>query len=149
MFGKLKKMEKGECRKFSERTKLRLPEDYRKFLMESNGMVFYDGNIGFCLKGERNSIYMNELLGIGSKESKSGADIIGVFTCHEEEIPANMIIIGETIETGKILLDCGEEESGIYLWDCDRVLCQSREGNCIYKVANSFEEFMGKLHRVA
>mgnify|MGYP002626259891 CR=1 FL=1 len=75
MFGKLKKMEKGECRKFSERTKLRLPEDYRKFLMESNGMVFYDGNIGFCLKGERNSIYMNELLGIGSKESADNSKI--------------------------------------------------------------------------
>ena len=76
MFRKFGKADKKELKKFIERINFSLPEDYRKFLKKSNGGTFDEDYVGFCMKGERNSIYMNELLGIGVKE---GADLGGSY----------------------------------------------------------------------
>ncbi|MCR4745081.1 MAG: SMI1/KNR4 family protein [Lachnospiraceae bacterium] len=133
-------------REFTDKIKFKLPKDYSNFLKNSNGMAFGEEYIGFCLKGERNSIYMDELLGIGVY---NGSDIERYYDEYADELPEKTIIIGETMETGKLLLKCQDGNTGVYLWDNDFILEQSTEEKCIYKVADSFDEFIGKLHKVA
>lgn len=146
MFRKFGKVSRKELKKFVEKINIELPDDYKKFLDKSNGGIFDEEYVGFCMRGERNSIYMNEMLGLGVQCRR---DLNVYYDEFEGKIPENMIIIGDTIETGKLLLDCKPENGGIYLWDSDTVLRQSNEKNCIYKVADSFEEFWQKLHKIA
>ena len=146
MFQKFGKANKRKLRKFTENIKLNLPDDYRKFLAKFNGGVFEGEYVGFCMRGERNSIYMSEMLGIGVENETDLGECYDEFA---EILPENTIIIGDTIETGKILLNCLPEDGGIYLWDNDFVLERSNEEKCIYKIADSFDEFWGKLHKVA
>lgn len=146
MFRKFGKADKKELKKFVERINFSLPDDYSNFLKKSNGGTFEEEYVGFCMKGERNSIYMNEMLGLGLQ---NGSDLSGCYEEFEGRLPENTIIIGDTIETGKLLLSCKNEGGGIYLWDSDTVLRQSSERNCIYKIADSFDEFWQKLHKIA
>ena len=146
MFRKYGDINKNKLKKFTEETKLKLPADYNRFLRSYNGGDFGDEYIGFCLRGEKNSIYMDKMLGIGGDPI---TDLSSSYSTFRTEIPKNTIIIGETIETGKILLSCETQNGGIYLWDKDIVLDQSTEENNIYKIADSFDEFWNRLHSIA
>lgn len=131
-----------EIKKLEKRLKITLPDDYRDFLTQHNGGCPADGLLVFPVEGIEEQPALDMLFGIGRGDDLSIKDWCDEFKC---DLLDDMIIIGHAIETGMLLLVNQEDWKGIYFWDDALDYEQSTEEECIYKVADSFEEFMSIL----
>ena len=124
---------------------LALPEDYKDFLYNFNGGLFESTTV-VKLKNMGENINLSILFGVeGVGVGDENTNVDFWMSEYGDELPPGVVIIGDALEHGFILLLCEGEESGIYYWDDTRYFkCSSDEGNT-YFIAETFTEFAEKF----
>ncbi len=139
-FGKL---EENEIIELEKKIKHRLPEDYREFLRNNNGGTTDCELICFDTENIKEGIALDVLYGINLSKSLCIEQ-----WCEEysTDLLEDMIIIGHAVETGIILLVNRDDWKGIYFWDNALDYENSTEDKCMYKIADTFSEFLNGLY---
>lgn len=115
----------------------RLPEDYKQFLLNYNGGTSKVRYSTFKAEGLDSNIPLDVLYGVDV--GKKHFDLRYINEAYSDEILPNSIIIGDEPGGGFFVLIDFE---GVYYWDSPQYFEQSDEENNLYKVADSFEEFL-------
>ncbi|MBQ7233381.1 MAG: SMI1/KNR4 family protein [Bacillales bacterium] len=131
-----------DIKEIEEGLKIALPKDYTEFLLENNGGVIDNDIVCFKVKGIDEPIALDVLYGINLK---SGLNIKEWYNEFEEDLLEEMIIIGHALGSGLILLINQEDWKGIYFWDNTLDFESSSEEDCLYKISDSFSEFIDQL----
>jgi hypothetical protein len=118
-----------------------LPVDYRNFLLDCNGGVPQIRYALFYVKELNMDIPLHVLLGLGLNK----LDLQKRNDEYWDDLLPNCIIIGDDPGSGMIVLINNEKEKGVFYWDHSFYFEQSSEEHNIYKVANSFQEFLEGL----
>lgn len=132
---------RAEIDKFQKETGFVMPEDYRIFLEENNGGEPEDDDIYIALEGTDEKIMLNVLFGIGDEIEKD-LNIVTWLKEFKGELPPTVIVIGTPEDGGVLLLSVSEKRKGVYFWDNTFELETSDEWNCMYKIADTFAEFI-------
>lgn len=120
-----------------------LPEDYKNFLLEYNGGTAKIRYSTFKAEGLNENIPLDVLYGIGVEKKQLDLQIINEE--YIDDMLPNCIIIGDDPGSGMIVLINNEELKGVYYWDHSFYFKQSREEGNIYKIADSFIDFIQGL----
>ena len=130
-----------ECERFEKETGFNMPLDYRNFIKEYNGGIPLENDNFIMLEGTDESIMLDVLFGIGDKIEED----FNIITWIEEfkgQIPNTVIPIGSEVGGGIILLSVSQKRKGVFFWDFEFGLAGSNEWNCLYKIADTFAEFI-------
>lgn len=137
-----------EIIEFEKETGFTMPDDYRAFLKEYNGGVLQGDNNFIEVKDAEDCIVVDVLFGIG-KNLKRDFNIKDWLKEFEGEgFPKDRVIIIGVDEGGILILLSNsekEEKKGVFAWDDGFELKQSSEESCLYKLADTFTEFVQKL----
>ena len=141
-----------ELEKVEERIRFKMPQDYRRFLMKSNGGSTPKDSY-FCVKVPRveESIDIDLFLGHKPKRSSSRLSKIcdlghwfDMFGYEYEGINTAQIVLSDP---GVIVIGYeNDPRDGVYLWDHTLELETSTEDDCMYKIADTFDEFISKIY---
>ena len=124
---------------------LTLPEDYKAFLMQTNGgQVKSMDEDSIYIEELKESIYLDVLYGIKTKAEN--ADIRTWMEMFQDEIFPEALLIGDDLSAGFIVLLCGGEDAGVYYWDDAYNFKGSDDENNVYFIADSFSELLKKGH---
>lgn len=137
-----------QLKKTEEKLGHRFPNDYKEFLLKTNG-----GRIDFISDDEEHGFYVDpideedicidSLYGIG----EGARDWLVYFNkLYADEI-MGCLIIGDTLSHGFIVYDylgVVEDDGGIYFWDDKRAYKTSSDEGNLYFVAENFNELMKK-----
>ena len=131
-----------EVIQFEETVKMKLPNDYKEFLLDTNGGQFTDEIHLFWVDELKENIGMDVFFGFNQARSLCLYDWYNEYAV---ELPEETVIIGYSINAGLILLIWQEEWKGVFLWDHCLELEQSTEEDCLYLISDTFEEFLNAL----
>ena len=128
--------------KYEKLIKMKLPKDYKDFLLKTNGGIFEETIPLFMIDQVCEEIGVEVLFGLQNAE---GLDLESWFSEYQDELVEYVAVIGDTWGVGLILLICQDDIKGIFLWDHCLELEQSTEEDCLYKIADDFETFFKML----
>lgn len=131
-----------EVTQYEDLVKMKLPKDYKEFLLKTNGGHFVDGIHTVWVEELKQNIGIDVLFGFNQARSLC---LNSWHNEYSEELPENTIIIGNTINAGLILLIWQDDWKGVFLWDHCLELEQSTEEDCLYRISDSFELFLNLL----
>jgi len=120
---------KEKIKNFEENIGFILPEDYKKKYS------------GFFLKDLNEFIILDVLCGFEIEE----LDLYEWNDEYKEDLLEKSIIIGHDPGNGFLILINDSDKQGVYYWDHSYYFDQSNEENNLYKIADSFQEFLKKL----
>ena len=120
----------------------KLPNDYRQFLVNTNGGQFVNELHTFWVEELKQDIGIDVLFGFDNARSLC---LTNWFEEYAEDLPQNTIIIGNSINAGLILLIWQTDWKGIFLWDHCLDLEQSTQDDCLYRIADTFNLFYRSL----
>ena len=132
-----------EIIKFEKQIGFTLPLDYRIFLKNNNGGVPEKKYSTFKLNKLNIDVGLQVLYGLNLNDN------LNLRVWHEEykeDMLNDCIIIGHGVGFGFVLLINDEENGGVYFWDHSFELENTSEEENIYKISNSFEEFINSLN---
>ncbi len=121
---------------------MKLPNDYKQFLVNTNGGQFVNEFHTFWVKELKQDIGIDVLFGFDNLRSLC---LTNWYEEYIEDLPENTIIIGNSINAGLILLIWQDDWKGIFLWDHCLDLKQSTEEDCLYRIADQFNLFYVSL----
>lgn len=125
------------------KTNCNLPDDYKNFLMQTNGACT-DGEVTTFFVPELNEdIPLDTIFGYNLERS---FNLIDFYELLSDDLEKDMIPIGCDVFGGTILLVNQESAQGIYYWDDSLSFEHSTEECCVYKIANTFTEFIKLLN---
>lgn len=127
---------------YEDLIQMKLPNDYKKFLLKTNGGSFENIPHLFKINGISEEIGLDVLFGFQHARS---LNLESWFKEYQYELMENKIIIGNTMGAGLILLVWEDGLKGIFLWDHAIVLEESTEEDCVYKIADDFKSFLDLL----
>lgn len=119
-----------------------LPDDYREFLIKYNGGIPEIKYSTFTIDELKEDIGLQVLYGLNLEEN------LDLREWHEEygdDLLDDCLIIGHGLGFGFIVLVNSPEASGIYFWDNAFELENSSEDENIYKISDTFREFIEKI----
>lgn len=131
-----------EVFKFEEKIGFSLPDDYKEFLLNYNGGVPEIKYSTFELNDFDESIGLQVLYGLNLAQN---LDLREWNEEYEDDLLDDCIIIGHGIGFGLIVLVKSMEFSGIYFWDHSFELESSSEDENVYKIADTFKQFIDNL----
>ena len=114
---------------YEETVKMKLPKDYKEFLLDTNGGQFIDEIHMFWVDELKENIGIDVLFGFNQVRSLC---LNSWYNEYGEELPEETIIIGNSINAGLILLIWQDDWKGVFLWDHGLELEQSTEEDCLY-----------------
>lgn len=126
---------------FEQHIGFSLPEDYRKFLLEYNGGTPLVKYAAFTIEELNEDIPLDVLLGLGI----NNLDLQKRNDDYMDDLLPHCVIIGDDPGSGMIVLIDDPEMKGVYYWDHSFNFEQSNEDDNIYKIADSFQEFVDGL----
>lgn len=129
-------------RSFEDRNRMRLPGDYRKFLLDYNGGLVESGCCN--VQGVGQDVLVQVLLGVGLARD---FDLQGWLSEYREEMPPSALVIAVGA-TGLFILVTEGVHAGVHFWDHAHAFDASLEGGNTYPVAATFAEFVDGLHPV-
>lgn len=119
-----------------------LPNDYKEFLINFNGGVPEVKYSTFTLSELEENIGLQVLYGLDLEEN---LDLREWYEEYEDDLLDDCLIIGHGIGFGFIVLVNSPEVSGVYFWDNSFELENSSEDENIYKISDTFREFIEEL----
>ena len=129
----------AEIEAFENQVKFTLPQDYKQFLMEYNG----GSVLGiFHVNTLNEDISLHVLFGLGIDEE---LDLRSWFSEYKDDMLPYTVIIGGDMGAGLIVLLNSPKKQGVYYWDHSYYFKESSDERNIYKIANSFQEFVDNL----
>ena len=131
-----------EVFKFEEKIGFSLPDDYKEFLLNCNGGVPEIKYSTFELNDFDESIGLQVLYGLNLAQN---LDLREWNEEYEDDLLDDCIIIGHGIGFGLIVLVNSIEFSGVYFWDHSFELESSSEEENVYKIADTFKQFIDNL----
>lgn len=132
----------SQIEEFENTVNMKLPDDYKKFLMNTNGGLFVNQIHTLWVDELQENIGMDVLFGF---DNLRGLCLMDWYEEYIEDLPENTIIIGNSINAGLILLIWQDDWKGIFLWDNCLELEQSTEEECLYQIADRFGSFYASL----
>lgn len=130
---------------FETRTGLRLPASYRKFLLTNNGGRPVPDTFKVLNWDASRTANVQTFYALGDRRSSAG-DLLELYERFKHRIPVDLVPIGNTDSDDIICISCLRLTPGaVYLWDHVGEHHPPTYEN-IYKVADSFEEFLDGLH---
>lgn len=131
-----------EIFKFEDEIGFTLPNDYKKFLIKFNGGVPEVKYSTFTLNELEENIGLQVLYGLDLEEN---LDLREWYEEYKDDLLDDCLIIGHGIGFGFIVLVNSPEVSGVYFWDNSFELENSSEDENIYKISDTFREFIEEL----
>ena len=119
--------------------KFRLPEDYKRFLIDTNGGALQNALISPTKPGE---LLIDCLFGICEK---SELDLHFWFDEFRGDLPEKSLIVGSDAGGGFLLLSTGEDAVGVYYYDHSYQFSTSADDENTYLIYGSFSEFLSNL----
>ena len=119
-----------------------LPNDYKEFLINFNGGVPEVKYSTFKLNELEENIGLQVLYGLDLEEN---LNLREWYEEYEDDLLDDCLIIGHGIGFGFIVLVNSLEVSGVYFWDNSFELENSSEDENIYKISDTFREFIEEL----
>ena len=138
---KIEAYKNGNAEKVSKLEKefrIKLPEDYRNFLIQYNGGDVEDGNL--YVKELDEDMRMGYFFGIGIEEGF--ADITEINDEYDDDIPKKSLLIGMDEGSGFLLLISGGEDSGIWYYDHTYFFDKSTDDLNTYFICETFSDFI-------
>lgn len=129
---------------YEKNANTKLPEDYKQFLIHTNGGQFINEIYTFWVEELEMNIGIDVLFGFNLSKSLC---LTTWYKEYVDDLPENTIIIGNSINAGLILLIWQNDWKGIFLWDLSLDLEQSTEENCLYRIADNFNQFYSSLKK--
>jgi hypothetical protein len=120
---------------------IKLPKDYKDFLIENNGADIEKGV--FYIEDIDQTIPMGYFYGVDIVEGY--ADIIEINKEYADDILENSILIGSDEGEGWILLVCDGENDGIWYYDHSYFFEQSTDDLNTYFICDTFSDFIKLL----
>ena len=145
MLERFKKINETQIVQVETALNIFFPEDYKKFLLSSNGMCV-EGELGIKLSEPQETLFIDILYGIDT-EAKN-CNILEWTQEYKEDLPDNTLIIGDDLMMGFFILICSGENKGVYSYDHAYNLEGSDDDGNTYFLANSFDEFIKQLIEV-
>lgn len=142
MFKKFDGVVSHNIEEFENNIKMKLPKDYKEFLLNTNGGQFVEEVYGFWVEELKQNIGIDVLFGFNHARSLC---LNNWYDEYSEDLLENTIIIGNSINSGLILLIWQDDWKGIFLWDHCLELEQSTEDDCLYRIADRFDLFFNSL----
>lgn len=128
---------------FERRTGIQLPPDYRLFLLRQNGGQPTPSLITLPSVGQ--DAIADFLFGLS--KSREPGDLEYEFREMRDELSDAWIAIGRDPGGNLILISlCRENRGAVYYGDTAMLLESSNEDNNVYRIADSFTEFLRVLH---
>ncbi len=122
-----------------------MPEDYKSFLLLTNGGIL-SNEVSYYFETKSLSEPIELTVFLGNKQENRIYDLGYWYSqCHYEYHNLNIALIA-LADPGEIMLVNEPGKEGVYLWDDSLELETSTEDNCMYKIADSFEEFVSKIY---
>lgn len=131
-----------EIFKLEEEIGFTLPNDYKEFLINFNGGVPEVKYSTFKLNELEENIGLQVLYGLNLEEN---LDLREWYEEYEDDLLDDCLIIGHGIGFGFIVLVNSPEIYGVYFWDNSFELENSSEDENIYKISDTFKEFIQEL----
>ena len=131
-----------EILKLEDEIGFTLPNDYKEFLINFNGGVPEVKYSTFTLNELEENIGLQVLYGLDLEEN---LDLREWYEEYEDDLLDDCLIIGHGIGFGFIVLVNSPEVSGVYFWDNSFELDNSSEDENIYKISDSFRQFIDEL----
>lgn len=131
-----------EIFKFEDEIGFKLPSDYKEFLINFNGGVPEVKYSAFTLNELQENIGLQVLYGLDLEEN---LDLREWYEEYEGDLLDDCLIIGHGLGFGFIVLVNSPEISGVYFWDNTFELENSSEDENIYKISNTFSEFIEEI----
>lgn len=132
-----------EIEDLEDRLHIRLPNDYKDFLIARNGgkNSAYEFENAIELDQVKEVINIDTMFGV--KTGVKNADIEQWTNEYFDDIFENSIIIGDTIQHGFLIMWLsGDENEGIYYYDDTYYLSTSTDENNTYFLGKTFSEFL-------
>ena len=131
-----------EILKLEDEIGFTLPNDYKEFLINFNGGVPEVKYSTFTLNELEENIGLQVLYGLDLEEN---LDLREWYEEYEDDVLDDCLIIGHGIGFGFIVLVNSPEVSGVYFWDNSFELDNSSEDENIYKISDTFRQFIDEL----
>lgn len=135
-------IKKEEIMEFECEIGFTLPDDYKEFLQNFNGGIPEIKYSTFKLDDLEENIGLQVLYGLNLNEN---LDLREWFLEYEDDMLDGCIIIGHGIGFGFVVLINNTENSGVYFWDHSFELDNSSEEENVYKISDTFKEFIENL----
>lgn len=131
-------------RNFEQHIGFSLPDDYKQFLIEYNGGTPQVRYSTFTVEALSEIIPLDVLYGLGID---SEMDLQDWNDEYRSDLLSNSIIIGRDPGTGMVVLINDAEIKGVFYWDHSLFFNQSNEEENVYKIYDSFQEFINQLKK--
>lgn len=126
---------------FEQHIGFSLPDDYKIFLLKYNGGTPKVRYSTFTVEELNENISLDVLHGLGINE----LDLKKRNDEYMDDLLPKCIIIGDDPGAGMIVLNNDYETKGVYYWDHSFYFEKSNEDENIYKIADSFQDFINGL----
>lgn len=131
-------------RNFEQHIGFSLPDDYKQFLIEYNGGTPQVRYSTFTVEALSEIIPLDVLYGLGID---SEMDLQDWNDEYRSDLLSNSIVIGRDPGTGMVVLINDAEIKGVFYWDQSLFFNQSNEEENVYKICDSFKEFINQLKK--
>ncbi|MBV8327738.1 SMI1/KNR4 family protein [Chryseobacterium sp.] len=141
---KIKAYQNGDSEKVKQlekNFKIKLPDDYQKFLVECNGGLVE--NAYLYIKDLNEYMIMGNFFGI--EIEKGFADIVKINDEYDDDIPEKSLLIGSDAGSGFLLLVNDGDNNGIRYYDHTYFFDESSDDLNTYYICGTFTEFLKLL----
>jgi hypothetical protein len=128
-------------RKLEKDFRIKLPEDYRDFLIRDNGGSVTGGHL--YVRDLEEDMPMGYFFGLGIK--KGFADITEINEEYGDDIPKKSLLIGTDVGSGFILLVADGKNDGIWYYDHTYFFDKSNDELNTYFICETFSDFLKML----
>ena len=125
------------------RLNMQLPDDYKNFLMDTNGGTFEQASTKpVLIKALNEEIHLDVLFGIVDEKN---LNLLYWNEKYSDEILENTILIGFDLMQGFIVLINDGQNNGVYYWDDSYHFEASNDESNMYFLAKDFEDFFNRV----
>ena len=142
MFEKFGSTVVAKIKKCEELLDMEFPQDYKQFLLETNGGAFEDGSHKFYVAELKQEFSIDVLFGLGLDRN---LDVEFWYKEYADDLVECSAIIGDSMGVGLIVMIWEDDWKGIFLWDHALELEESTEDDCLYRIADDFDSFLKTL----